>query len=166
MKLIFHIFELILIISTINVIIQKNLMYSLLYFILSLLSISCIFFLINCYFIGSLTIIIYAGTIMVLFIFAIMTLDTDNKKKQRKFFWKNQKNYIKLLLPITLSCFILYNIPNKNYLNTELNEYIINEKEIGLALFGGPYFLIIELASMLLLSSLIITLYFNKFNIN
>ncbi|MCR3754913.1 MAG: NADH:quinone oxidoreductase subunit J [Candidatus Westeberhardia cardiocondylae] len=163
MELTLYIIGIIAIITAINVILQNNLMYSLLYFMVSLLSVSCIFFLLNFCFIGALTIIIYTGSIMILFIFVIMT--TNIKKKPKKI-WKNYKNWIKLLLPILFIYIITYNLLHEQERNLMTYNEAINEKDIGYALFGESYFIIVELASIMLLASLVITLHISQNLIN
>ncbi|MCR3755214.1 MAG: NADH:quinone oxidoreductase subunit J [Candidatus Westeberhardia cardiocondylae] len=159
MKLIFFIIGIINIISAINVVLQTNLIYSLLYFISYIISISCIFFALNFELIGYLNIIIYAGAIMILFVFVAITIRKNNNKTQN---YKKYKYFLKLPLPLSLLYLIIYSISqeDKTYISFDYNT--TNEKEIGLALFGGPYFLITELSSILLLASLIITLHFNN----
>jgi len=77
MKLVFYISGLVAIISTLFVIFCTKAMHALLFLIILLLSISCIFFSIGSYFAGVLEVIIYAGAIMVLFVFIIMTINID-----------------------------------------------------------------------------------------
>ncbi len=55
-----------------------------LFLILSLLSVSVIFYLLNAPFIAALEVIIYAGAIMVLFIFVTMMLNIGLEKKTEK----------------------------------------------------------------------------------
>ena len=63
------------IISTLMVITRTNAVHALLYLIVSLLSVALVFFLLGAPFVAALEVIIYAGAIMVLFIFVIMMLN-------------------------------------------------------------------------------------------
>lgn len=72
MELAFYIYGLIAILATLRVITHTNPVHALLYLIISLLTISGVFFLLGAYFAGALKIIVYAGAIMVLFVFAVM----------------------------------------------------------------------------------------------
>src|SRR5512133_4373652 len=71
----FYIAAVIAILSTIMAISGRNAIHSLLFLILSLLAISVIFYLLSAPFIAALEVIIYAGAIMVLFIFVTMMLN-------------------------------------------------------------------------------------------
>lgn len=62
-------------ISAICVILVKNPMYSILCLVFTFLSLSIHYFLLNAQFIGAVNLIVYAGAIMVLFLFVIMMLD-------------------------------------------------------------------------------------------
>src|SRR5512135_3176384 len=62
------------IISTLMVITRKNVVHALLYLIVSLLAVAVIFFILGAPFVAALEVIIYAGAIMVLFLFAVMML--------------------------------------------------------------------------------------------
>ncbi len=54
---------------------HTNPVHALLYLIISLLAISGVFFSLGAYFAGALEIIVYAGAIMVLFVFVVMMLN-------------------------------------------------------------------------------------------
>ncbi|CAL4319470.1 NADH-quinone oxidoreductase subunit J [Buchnera aphidicola (Periphyllus testudinaceus)] len=162
MNIFFYIFSLISIISIIFLIFQKNPIYSLLYLIVSFLSFSGIYFSIGALFIGSLETIIYAGAIMVLFIFVIMILNlkVKNMNKKRKFFSKKI-----FAFSVFLSLFLFFIIFNIFYeiddQNIDINFFDI--KMIGVILFH-KYIWFVEFSSVLLLSALIIVfhLFSNK----
>ncbi len=75
MNTIFIIAASIALISSLMSITNRNAIHALLYLILSLLSISIIFFISGAPFIAALEVIVYAGAIMVLFIFVVMILN-------------------------------------------------------------------------------------------
>lgn len=77
MEVLFYIAGILAILSTVMVISVKNAVHALLYLIVSLLAISVIFFIMGAPFIAALEVIIYAGAIMVLFVFVIMMLQMD-----------------------------------------------------------------------------------------
>lgn len=81
---IFYLFSLITLASAIGVIAFKNPVSSALCMVSSFLGIAGLFIGLNAYFIGILQILVYAGAIMVLFIFIIMLLDLK-PEKQLKF---------------------------------------------------------------------------------
>jgi NADH-quinone oxidoreductase subunit J len=85
MNILFYISAILAIVATLRMITGKNAVHSLLYLIVSLLAVSVIFFLLGAPFIAALEVIIYAGAIMVLFVFVIMMLNVDGNgiKKER-----------------------------------------------------------------------------------
>ncbi len=58
-----------------RVVTHTNPVHALLYLIISLLAIAGVFFSLGAYFAGALEIIVYAGAIMVLFVFVVMMLN-------------------------------------------------------------------------------------------
>jgi NADH-quinone oxidoreductase subunit J len=81
MNVFFYIAAAIALVSSVMTITRNNAIHALLYLILSLLSISVIFFILGAPFIAALEVIIYAGAIMVLFIFVIMMLNIGTEKR-------------------------------------------------------------------------------------
>ncbi|QCI18720.1 NADH-quinone oxidoreductase subunit J [Buchnera aphidicola] len=154
MNFVFYTCSFIAIISTFLVVIQKNAVYSLIYLIISLLSISGVFFTIGAFFAGALEVIIYAGAIIVLFVFVIMTLNLGQKDeiKEKKYlhpiFWIFP-SILTLILFISMTYVIFFLKKQK------INFFLMNTKIIGISLFG-PYLLLVELSSFLLLSALIV----------
>ncbi|WP_343192711.1 NADH-quinone oxidoreductase subunit J [Buchnera aphidicola (Taiwanaphis decaspermi)] len=159
MNFIFYFCSLIAILTTFLTIFQKKLINSLLFFLISLIATSGIFFSLGSYFSGSLEIIIYAGAIMILFVFVIMMLNIEQKKIIKKKFFEKIKKYvlpslISLILLIFFVCIIRKSLNNEQIL---FNKFDI--KNVGEKLFG-PYILLVELSSLLILSALIIAIHF------
>src|SRR5512133_453717 len=75
MNIVFYLSAIVAIIATLLVITRTNAMHALLYLIVSLLAVALMFFTLGAPFVAALEVIVYAGAIMVLFIFAIMLLN-------------------------------------------------------------------------------------------
>ena len=73
--ILFYLVASVAIISAISVIIQKNPVYSVISLIVTLVSLAIVFLLLNAQFLAAVQIIVYAGAIMVLFLFVIMLLN-------------------------------------------------------------------------------------------
>jgi NADH-quinone oxidoreductase subunit J len=73
----FYIFAAVAIISASMVVLQRRAIYSALSLIVCLGSVAILFFQLGAHFIGAIQIIVYAGAVMVLFLFVIMLLDPD-----------------------------------------------------------------------------------------
>jgi NADH-quinone oxidoreductase subunit J len=74
-QLLFFFFAAIAVGAAINVIVQKHVLYSALSLILMLTSMSVLFVLLRADFLAVIQVIVYAGAIMVLFVFVIMLLN-------------------------------------------------------------------------------------------
>ena len=79
MNMLFYIAAAVAVICTIMVITNLNAVHALLYLIVSLLSVALIFFLLGAPFAAALEVIIYAGAIMVLFVFVVMMLNPESQ---------------------------------------------------------------------------------------
>ena len=75
MEIAFYIAALIAVFSTVMTITNLNPVHALLYLIVSLLSVAVIFFTLGAPFAALLEVIVYAGAIMVLFVFVVMMLN-------------------------------------------------------------------------------------------
>src|SRR3982751_6984065 len=72
--------------SALLVVTSKNLVYSVLYLIITFFAISGHYILLNAQFLAIVNLIVYAGAIMVLFLFVIMlmNLNTDTEPRKKK----------------------------------------------------------------------------------
>jgi NADH-quinone oxidoreductase subunit J len=153
MNLLFYISAFIAIISTVLVITRTNTVHALLYLIVSLLAVAMIFFVLGAPFVATLEVIIYAGAIMVLFIFVIMMLNLGGGHAREESqllapgIWKGP-----VILCAVLAAELFYIFATGQASMSTVVE--ISPKQIGIALLG-PYVLGVELASMLLLAGLV-----------
>ena len=81
-QILFWFLSVLAVISAINVVISKNPVFSVIWLIIAFFSISGHYILLNAQFLAVVNIIVYAGAIMVLFLFVIMLLDL--KAEQRR----------------------------------------------------------------------------------
>ncbi|PPI86725.1 NADH-quinone oxidoreductase subunit J [Candidatus Pantoea edessiphila] len=159
-QLIFYFFSILAVTTTLCAVFHTNPIYMLLYLITSLLSISCIYFLIGAYFIGALEVIIYAGAIMVLFVFVVMMLNLGKITEQKERKWLKSSKWIipTVVSVLLLSVFIFFIIITDDKM---IVRKVFNAKEIGISLFNH-YMLVVELVSILLLASLIVSLHIGR----
>lgn len=106
MNVFFYIAAFVAIIATVLAISGRNAIHSLLYLILSLLAISVVFYLLSAPFIAALEVIIYAGAIMVLFIFVTMMLNIGAERETEKK-WLKPRMWI---VPSVLAAVLLVNL--------------------------------------------------------
>ena len=74
-QIVFFFFAALAVGAAINVLVQKHVLYSALSLILMLTSVSVLFILLQADFLAAIQVIVYAGAIMVLFVFVIMLLN-------------------------------------------------------------------------------------------
>src|SRR5574338_860022 len=91
-------------VATVMVITRLNAVHALLYLIVSLLSVAMVFFRLGAPFIAALEVIIYAGAIMVLFVFVIMMLNLGPRSTERESNWLRPRMWVG---PITLTIILL-----------------------------------------------------------
>jgi NADH-quinone oxidoreductase subunit J len=152
MDWIFYIGASVCVLATAMVITRLNAVHALLYLIVSLLSVALIFFRLGAPFIAALEVIIYAGAIMVLFVFVIMMLNVGPRSTERESSWLRPRMW---LGPIALTSILLIEVI---YIlgqsgGDAITTGTIEAKQVGISLFG-PYLLAVELASMLLLAGI------------
>lgn len=161
MEFFFYFLSFFAIFFTILIFFNKNPIYSLLYLILLLFCISGIFFTFNNFFIGAIEIIIYAGAIIVLFIFVVMLID-QNKIKENFFL---EKNKLSFYLSVSFFLFLIFNYLSFFCKNKFIFIYNISVKNLGISLFGR-YIFLVEISSLILLVSVLLSCFFTKdFNI-
>src|SRR3990170_4955093 len=153
MNSLFYISAAVAVISTVFVVTGKNAVHALLYLIVSLLAVALIFFALGAPFVAALEVIIYAGAIMVLFIFVIMMLNlgptaTEQERNWLTFdIWRGPA-----ILCIILAIEVVYMLTLGDTRPSGVTE--VTPKAVGIVLFG-PYVLGVEIASMLLLAGLV-----------
>ena len=154
MEYAFYIAALVAVVATIRVISHTNPVHALLYLIVSLLAIAAVFFSLGAYFAGALEIIVYAGAIMVLFVFVVMMLNLGNTVQEQERAWLKPSAWVGPgLLSLLLLVVLVYAIRTIN--DQGIDGQMIDAKAVGISLFG-PYVLAVELASMLLLAGLVV----------
>jgi NADH-quinone oxidoreductase subunit J len=153
MSLLFYISAIVSAISTFMVITRSNAVHALLYLIVSLLAVALIFFSLGAPFVAALEVIIYAGAIMVLFVFVIMMLNLGTLAAKQESQWLSPGIWIgPSVLTMILAAELMYLFTSEQARLSATN--LVGPKQVGIALFG-PYVLGVELASMLLLAGLI-----------
>jgi NADH-quinone oxidoreductase subunit J len=138
--------------STIMVITRYNAVHALLYLIVSLLAVAFVFFLLGAPFAAMLEVIIYAGAIMVLFVFVVMMLNLGPESIERQRHWLNPRAWIGpglLAAVLLIELLIVLGGDTSFAMRSEVGPIAV-----GGALYG-PYVLAVELASIMLLAGLV-----------
>ena len=149
----FYISAVVAVVSTILVITELNGIHALLYMIVSLFSVALIFFTLGAPFVAALEVIIYAGAIMVLFVFVIMMLNLGPRAVAQERQWLSPRMWKgPAILALILIFELVYILRRQSAVLAGVQ--IVAPKAVGYALFG-LYLLGVELASILLLAGLV-----------
>jgi NADH-quinone oxidoreductase subunit J len=153
MDILFYIAATVAVFSTLMVITRYHAVHALLYLIVSFLSIALILYLAGAPFIAALEVIIYAGAIMVLFIFVVMMLNLGSKSVEQEKKWAAPKTWIG---PSILSVVLLieYLVVLLASPGGEDSLHLVGIQEVGISLFS-EYLLALELAGLLLMAAII-----------
>lgn len=151
LTIIFYLLALLIVASTALAVTRRNMVHAVLYLVLSFFGTAMLFYLLGAPFLAALEVIIYAGAIMVLFLFLIMMIRL--KKMPGMFFPMGQ-----LLPAILISAgFLVVNtvLVGRDAAGwTSMPAAQASPKAFGVYLFQ-THWLAVEIASMLLLVALV-----------
>jgi NADH-quinone oxidoreductase subunit J len=150
---IFTIAALVALVTTALAITRANAVHALLYFVVSLVAMAVIFFALGAPFAAALEVIVYAGAIVVLFLFVVMMLSLDRAAALRESSWMAKSVWVLPVIFIGLLGFILAHSLFATA-GGNVAPRIVTPQEVGTKLFT-IYLPSVELASMLLLAGLI-----------
>ncbi len=154
MVAVFWIASIVAIVSTVMVITRRNAIHALLYLVVSLLSAAVIFLLLGAPFVAMLEVIVYAGAIMVLFVFVVMLLNLGPQAVEQENQWLSGRGWIgPSVLAFVLVVELAYVLSTgSGAASAEVQT--IEPKQVGIALFD-TYLIGVELAGILLLGGLV-----------
>lgn len=163
----FYALAIVAIIASLRVVIHANPVHAILSMIVSLLAVAGIFFILGAPFAGALEIIVYAGAILVLFVFVIMMLNLGIENEAREKRWLSSKAWALpagLAFIIGLVLFSMIGLGSQSDGDTPvaiLTGMTVTPKEVGTRLFTH-YLLLVEVAAMLLLAALVAAYHLGK----
>lgn len=149
----FYVAAAVAIISTALAITRLVAVHALLYLIVSLLAVAVVFYSMGAPLVAALEVIIYAGAIVVLFVFVVMMLNLGTQARDRERQWLSGKIWIgPAILSAILLAEVIYLIVRAGASGSIGG--VVGPKQVAIALYG-PYLIGVELASMLLLGALV-----------
>ena len=153
MNTVFYISSVVAVVATAAAISGLNAVHSLLYLIVSLLAVALIFFTLGAPVVAALEVIIYAGAIIVLFLFVVMILNLGSESVEQERRWLTAKTWVgpAALATVLIGEVIWVITGNRSEL---VGGGAVQPSDLGAVLFG-PYLLGVELASLILLSGLV-----------
>ncbi|MBP7184489.1 MAG: NADH-quinone oxidoreductase subunit J [Saprospiraceae bacterium] len=150
--ILFYAFATIAVLTAVLVVASKNPVHSVLYLILCFVSIAIEYILLNAQFLAIVHLIVYAGAIMVLFLFVLMLLNLNSDTEPQK------STIVKIIAAISGSMVLLTLVAALNNgavvssTNTSVNMGLV--KNLGLILFT-EYVVPFELSSILFLAAMV-----------
>ncbi|MCR8915056.1 NADH-quinone oxidoreductase subunit J [Marinobacter panjinensis] len=153
MELAFYLSGLVAILATVGVITGTHAVHAVVYLIVSLIAVALVFFALGAPFAGALEIIVYAGAIMVLFVFVVMMLNLgpDTEREQTLMhprYWAGP-SMLALVLLAALAALI-----SQGVVGETIDGELLTARAVALTLFG-PWLMVVELSAILLLAALV-----------
>ncbi len=157
----FYLAATVAVIASLKVVTGSNTVHALLYLVVSLLAVAVCFYLMGAPFAAGLEVIVYAGAMLVLFVFAVLmfglgkdeTINAPKSKSVANMFGAMLLAFA-LLLELTV-------IINNAQIQQTLQANVVSSKAVGIMLYG-PYLLAVEIASFLLLAGLLAGYHYAK----
>ncbi len=153
----FLLLALIAIASALGMLLSRNAVYSALYLVLNFVTVAVFYLLLSAPFIAMAQVTVYAGAIMVLFLFVIMLLGTEDLPKPQVLPWQRPLAVVLSVLLAVESTYLLITKarPVGDVLSpAEAVNTTENLQQLGIALFRD-YLLPFEVVSILLLVAMV-----------
>jgi NADH-quinone oxidoreductase subunit J len=152
MLILFYVAAAVATLASLLVVTRSNAVHALLYLVVSLLGAATVFVTLGAPFAAALEVILYAGAIMVLFVFVLMMLDLRSGAIERERSWLGAGIWTG---PVVLAAVLLGElIWTLQSTPPTVEARVVGAEEVGVALFG-PYLVGVELAGFLLLAALV-----------
>ena len=153
-QILFWVLSVLALFSALMVVTSKNPVHSVLWLIVTFFSISGHYILLNAQFLAIVNIIVYAGAIMVLFLFVIMLMNLNKSTEPRKNRW------LRMAGAVSGGCLLLVLVAGLR--DTEIRQQVsqVNSGNIGLIKNLGKelfttYVVPFEISSILFLSAMV-----------
>lgn len=140
------------------ILILRHPVHAALYLIVALLALALLFFLLGAPLLAALQVILYAGAIMVLFLFLMMVMNLRPEPGRRLPLPAGWQGPALLTLLLWLELLLLL---GGSPLDAAGGVTVIGPKAVGAALFG-PYLVVVEATAVLLLAALVAALYLSR----
>lgn len=145
--LLFYLIAALILAATILAVTRRNMVYAVIYLVLSFFGTAMLFYLLGAPFLAALEVIIYAGAIMVLFLFIIMMIHVE--ERPGTFFPRSQQVPAVILCGLYLGAFIILAGTDQGGWEPLMAAQAL-PRQFGIFLFN-THWLAIEIASALLL---------------
>lgn len=151
-QILFWVLSIVTIFSALMVVTSKNPVYSVIWLIVTFFTISGHYILLNAQFLAVVNIIVYAGAIMVLFLFVIMLMNLSKETEPQKSKW------LKLIGAVAGGCLLLVIVAALRNTEQQITELSTGDigliENLGKVLFN-EYVVPFEISSILFLSAMV-----------
>lgn len=148
--------------ASLRVVIHANPVHAILSMIVSLLAVAGIFFILGAPFAGALEIVVYAGAILVLFVFVIMMLNLGMRNELIEESWLDAKTWaVPTGLTIIVAVIIFAMLAMGHNDAAVIGGVGVPAKAVGTVLFSH-YIMIVEISALLLLAALVAAYHLGK----
>jgi NADH-quinone oxidoreductase subunit J len=154
MELAFYLSALVAVLATLGVITGRNPVHAVVYLIVSLIAVAMVFFALGAPFAGALEIIVYAGAIMVLFVFVVMMLNLSQDEDTGVGNWRHPRHWLGPSVLALVLLTVLLSLIVGGDMARSIEGELLTARAVGLTLFG-PWLVVVELAGLLLLGALV-----------
>ena len=154
MELAFYLSALVAILATVGVITGRNPVHAVVYLIVSLIAVALVFFALGAPFAGALEIIVYAGAIMVLFVFVVMMLNLGKEEDVGVAGWQHPRYWLGPSVLALVLLGVLLSLIVGGDMGRSIDGELLTARAVALTLFG-PWLMVVELAALLLLGALV-----------
>ena len=145
----FYLFAAILIFASLSVVLARNPLYNVLALVIAIFSLSCLFVLLEAFFVGMILLLVYAGAVLVFFLFVVMCLNLKTPLLEHA--QQNRFRWLGTIAGLMFAC--LFCLATKSFIKAQTVEASSirgTVETIGKILFTD-YLLPFELTSFLLL---------------
>lgn len=155
---IFYVLAIVILASTLLAIIQRRVIHAVVYLIVSFFATGLLFYLLGSPFLAALEVIIYAGAIMVLFLFIVMTVRIESHEDTKTEIRQWLPAVVLAVISFFIGGILIFQIPGSK---TSLNTGMATPSTFGQFVFKS-YWFPVEIASFLLLIGLVGALYLGR----
>ena len=157
--IIFYILAAIIIAATVMAVTRRNVMHAIVFLVISFIGTALLFYLLGAPFLAVLEVVIYAGAIMVLFLFIVMMLEIKHDDRN---LWPFLRQWLPALTLAGVTFIVMFVfILLKSQSNISLPLVMASPVAFGRFLFQ-KYWLGVEIASYLLFVALVGGLYLGR----
>jgi len=150
----FIVLALVAVVSALGMLLSNNAIYAAIYLIMNFATVAVFYLILSGAFIAVTQVAVYAGAIMVLFLFVIMLLGAEKLGQSQTLAWQKPLAFILGIILVAETVYVLFFGANEQIPTATLPEGFGSPAAFGLELFQN-YLLPFEVTSVLLLVAMI-----------